>query len=39
MARSLGLAGRGEKPTPADLLSRFDPGRLSLEPTIWSPGV
>jgi glutamyl-tRNA synthetase len=39
MARSLGLAGRGEKPTLADLLSRFDPGRLPLEPTIWSPGV
>jgi glutamyl-tRNA synthetase len=37
MARSLGLAEPGERPTPADLLARFDPARLPLEPTVWSP--
>ena len=37
MARSLGLAGPGERPTPAELLARFDPARLPLEPTAWSP--
>jgi glutamyl-tRNA synthetase len=37
MARSLGLAGPGETPTPTDLLARFDPARLPLEPAVWSP--
>jgi glutamyl-tRNA synthetase len=37
MARSLGLAGPGEMPTPAVLLARFDPSRLPLEPTVWAP--
>lgn len=37
MARSLGLAASGERPTPADLLARFDPALLPLEPAIWSP--
>ena len=34
MARSLGLAELGEAPTPADLLARFTPDRLPLEPTV-----
>jgi glutamyl-tRNA synthetase len=38
MVRSLGLAELGETPTPADLLARFAPDRLPLEPTVWSPG-
>ena len=37
MVRSLGLAELGETPTPADLLARFAPDRLPLEPTVWSP--
>jgi glutamyl-tRNA synthetase len=37
MARSLGLAAAGESPAPADLLARFDPARLPLDPTVWSP--
>jgi glutamyl-tRNA synthetase len=37
MARSLGLAAPRERPAPADLLARFDPARLPLEPTVWSP--
>jgi glutamyl-tRNA synthetase len=37
MARSLGLAGPAERPTPAELLERFDPARLPHEPTVWSP--
>jgi glutamyl-tRNA synthetase len=37
MARSLGLAELGEAPTPSDLLARFAPDRLPLEPTVWSP--
>ena len=37
MARSLGLAGSGEKPTLDDLLARFDPASLPREPTMWSP--
>jgi glutamyl-tRNA synthetase len=37
MARSLGLAELGEAPTPSDLLVRFAPDRLPLEPTVWSP--
>src|SRR5918998_654197 len=38
MARSLGLAEPGEKPSVGDLLSRFDPDRLPPEPTVWSAG-
>ena len=38
MAASLGLAKAGEEPSPADLLARFDPSRLPLEPTVYSPG-
>ena len=37
MARSLGLSELGEAPTPADLLARFAPDHLMLEPTIWTP--
>ena len=37
MARSLGLAEIGQSPTPTDLLARFAPDRLPLEPTVWSP--
>ena len=37
MAHSLGLAELGEAPIPADLLARFVPDRLPLEPTVWSP--
>jgi glutamyl-tRNA synthetase len=37
MARSLGLAAAGESPAPPDLLARFDPARLPLDPTVWSP--
>ncbi|MFL6032391.1 MAG: glutamate--tRNA ligase family protein, partial [Rubrobacteraceae bacterium] len=37
MARSLGLAAAGESPAPADLIARFDPARLPLDPTVWSP--
>ncbi len=37
MARSLGLAAAGESPALADLLARFDPARLPLDPTVWSP--
>ena len=39
MARSLGLAAPGETLAPTDLLWRFDPGRLPLEPTVWSPEI
>ena len=39
MARSLGLAAPKETLAPTDLLGRFDPGRLPLEPTVWSPGI
>ena len=35
MAVSLGLAQPGEKVTAADLPARFDPGRLSREPSVW----
>jgi glutamyl-tRNA synthetase len=38
MARSLGLAEVGEKPTLEDMLARFDPALLPREPTVWSPG-
>jgi len=33
MARSLGLAGEGERPSAADLVDRFDPNRLPHEAT------
>ena len=39
MARSLGLAEPGEKPSMDDLLARFDPDRLPREPTVWDPGA
>ena len=39
MARSLGLAGPGEKPAIEGLLDRFDPGKLPREPTFWGPGT
>ena len=39
LARSLGLAGPGEKPKIVDLLARFDPDRLPREPTVWDPGT
>jgi glutamyl-tRNA synthetase len=35
MARSLGLAEAGEKPTLDELLARFDASRLPREPTVW----
>jgi glutamyl-tRNA synthetase len=37
MARTLGLARLGEKPSPDDLIARFDPERLPCEPTVFSP--
>ena len=37
MARTLGLAGPGEKPTLDELLGRFDAARLPKEPTVWYP--
>ena len=39
MARSLGLAEPDEKPAVEDLLARFDPEKLSREPTVWDPGT
>jgi glutamyl-tRNA synthetase len=39
MARSLKLVEPGEKPTVEDLLARFDPDRLSREPSVWDPGT
>ena len=36
LARSLGLAEPGEKPSAVDLLARFDPDRLPREPSVWS---
>jgi glutamyl-tRNA synthetase len=38
MARSLGLAGKGERPSSADLVSRFDPAELPREPCFLDPG-
>ena len=35
MARSLGLAEAGEKPTLDELLARFDASRLPRETTVW----
>ena len=37
MARTLGLARVGEKPSPDDLIARFDPERLPRKPTVWLP--
>ena len=37
LARSLGLADPGEKPSAADLLARFDPDLLPREPSVWAP--
>lgn len=39
MARSLGLAEPGERVDAADLLPRFDAGKLPREPTVWFPEV
>ena len=39
MARSLGLAEAGERPTVEGLLARFDPDRIPREPTVWEPGA
>jgi glutamyl-tRNA synthetase len=39
MARSLGLAGPGEKLAIEDLLARFDPEKLPREPTFWGSGT
>lgn len=38
MASSLNLAEPGETPSPEELLVRFDPEGLPMEPTIWSQG-
>jgi glutamyl-tRNA synthetase len=35
LARSLNLAEPGENPTMSDLLSRYDPGAVPLEPWVW----
>ena len=37
MACTLNMAEPGEKITSRSLLSRFDPGRLPVEPTVWNP--
>lgn len=37
MARSLDLAGPGERPSAAGLLARWDPTLLPREPAVWSP--
>ena len=37
MARTLGLAEKGETPSMEDLISRFEPECLPREPTVWSP--
>ena len=37
MARTLGLAERGETPSMEDLIARFEPERLPREPIVWSP--
>jgi len=39
MARSLGLAEPGEKPSMHDLLVRFDPDRIPRGPTVWESGT
>lgn len=38
MAVTLGLAEEGERPTAAELVARFDPGRLPTEPTVLLQG-
>ncbi len=38
MARTLGLAEPGETVVARDLIPRFDPASLPLEPTVWSSG-
>lgn len=35
LAESLGLAARGERPTPEQLLARFEPDALPREPWLW----
>ena len=35
MASSLNLAETGESTSPEELLERFDPDRLPMEPTVW----
>ena len=37
MARSLGLAEAGERPTLNEVLERFDPAHLPKQPTVWTP--
>lgn len=37
LARSLGLAGPGERPTLTDMLARFHPATLPREPAVWPP--
>jgi glutamyl-tRNA synthetase len=37
LAGTLGLAAPGERPSPAQLLERFDPDRLPREPWVWTP--
>jgi glutamyl-tRNA synthetase len=37
MARTVGLAEAGERPSMEDLIARFEPHRLPREPTVWSP--
>ena len=39
MARSLGLAEPGERPSIRDLLDRFEPEKVPREPTFWNPGT
>ena len=39
MARSLGMAGEGERASAAELLARFDPAELPREPTTFAPNV
>jgi len=39
MAQSLGLAEPGETIRAADLIERFDPGRLPAEPTVLEPAA
>ena len=39
LARSLGLASYGERPSATEVLSRFDPELLPREPWNWQPGT
>jgi len=34
LARSVGLAAPGERPSPAQLVDRYDPALLPTEPTV-----